>query len=129
MKALSDNLLSHILHNKMASLQGRIAQAETVYTVVYILSRCPTKAIQDNTPIKACSGQKSSSKHLRVFGSIRYIHRHKLEDKIVRGIFLGYSTQSKGYQVYNLQTKKLSITIEMLMLMKMLLGIGKKKRL
>uniref|UniRef100_A0A151UDA6 Retrovirus-related Pol polyprotein from transposon TNT 1-94 n=1 Tax=Cajanus cajan TaxID=3821 RepID=A0A151UDA6_CAJCA len=88
---------------------------EAVYTAVYILNRCPTKVVQDKTPIEAWSGIKPSAKHLRVFGSICYIHvpeekRHKLEDKTVRGIFLGYSTQSKGYRVYNLQTKKLIIS-------------------
>ena len=36
--------------------------------------------------------------------------RHKLEDKTVRGNFLGYNTKSKGYRVYNLQTKKLTIS-------------------
>nr|KYP60991.1 Retrovirus-related Pol polyprotein from transposon TNT 1-94 [Cajanus cajan] len=89
--------------------------AEAVYTAVYLLNRCPTKAVRDKTPIEAWSGKKPSAKHLRVFGSICYIHvpdekRHKLEDKTVRGIFLGYSSQSKGYRVYNLQTKKLTIS-------------------
>nr|KYP39141.1 Retrovirus-related Pol polyprotein from transposon TNT 1-94 [Cajanus cajan] len=88
---------------------------EAVYIAVYILNRCPTKVVQDKTLIEAWSGIKPSAKHLRVFGSICYIHvpeekRHKLEDKTVRGIFLGYSTQSKGYRVYNLQTKKLIIS-------------------
>jgi len=91
--------------------------AEVVYTAVYLLNRCPTKAVQDKNPIEAWSGKKPSAKHLRVFGSICYIHvpdqkRHKLEDKTIRGIFLGYSTQSKGYRVYNLQTKKLTISID-----------------
>ena len=43
-------------------------------------------------------------------------------------MFLGYTTQSKGYRVYNLQTKILSL-VEMLRFMKMLHGIGKKKKL
>nr|UBX54621.1 transposon Pol polyprotein [Lupinus angustifolius] len=89
--------------------------AEAVYTVVYIMNRCPTKAIEGKSPIEAWSGRKPSAKHLRVFGSICYIHvpkekRHKLEDKTIRGIFLGYSTQSKGYRIYNLETKKLIIS-------------------
>ncbi|RZB68411.1 Retrovirus-related Pol polyprotein from transposon TNT 1-94 [Glycine soja] len=89
--------------------------AEAVYTVVYILNRCPTKSVKDKTPIEAWNGKKPSAKHLRVFGSICYIHipdvkRHKLEDKTIRGIFLGYSNISKGYRVYNLQTKKLVIS-------------------
>ncbi|KAL0441042.1 UNVERIFIED_CONTAM: Retrovirus-related Pol polyprotein from transposon RE2 [Sesamum radiatum] len=67
------------------------------------------------TPIEAWSGKKPSAKHLRVFGSICYVHiptekRHKLEEKTEKGIFLGYSTQSKGYRIYNLKTKKLIIS-------------------
>nr|KYP47196.1 Copia protein [Cajanus cajan] len=62
--------------------------AEAVYTVVYLLNRCPTKAVRDKTPIEAWSGKKPSAKHLRVFGSICYIHvpdekMHKLKDKTV----------------------------------------------
>ncbi|KAL0393106.1 UNVERIFIED_CONTAM: Retrovirus-related Pol polyprotein from transposon RE2 [Sesamum radiatum] len=89
--------------------------AEAVYTAVYLLNRCPTKAVQNMTPIEAWSGKKPSAKHLRVFGSICYVHiptekRHKLEEKTEKGIFLGYSTQSKGYRIYNLKTKKLIIS-------------------
>ncbi|KAK4406351.1 Retrovirus-related Pol polyprotein from transposon TNT 1-94 [Sesamum angolense] len=89
--------------------------AEAVYTAVYLLNRCPTKAVQNMTPIEAWSGKKPSAKHLRVFGSICYVHiitekRHKLEEKTEKGIFLGYSTQSKGYGIYNLKTKKLIIS-------------------
>ncbi|KAL0364520.1 UNVERIFIED_CONTAM: hypothetical protein Sangu_0549600 [Sesamum angustifolium] len=77
--------------------------------------QCPTKAVQNMTPIEAWSGKKPSAKHLRVFGSICYVHiptekRHKLEEKTEKGIFLGYSTQSKGYRIYNLKTKKLIIS-------------------
>nr|KYP59938.1 Copia protein [Cajanus cajan] len=85
--------------------------AEAIYTAVYLLNRYPTKAVRDKTPIEAWSGKKPSAKHLRVFGSIWYDEkRHKLEDKTVRGIFLGYNSQSKGYRVYNLQKKKLTIS-------------------
>ncbi|KAK4395889.1 Retrovirus-related Pol polyprotein from transposon TNT 1-94 [Sesamum angolense] len=87
----------------------------TVYTAVYLLNRCPTRAVQNMTPIEAWSGKKPSAKHLRVFGSICYVHiptekRHKLEEKTEKGIFLGYSTQSKGYRIYNIKTKKLIIS-------------------
>ncbi|KAL0364918.1 UNVERIFIED_CONTAM: hypothetical protein Sangu_0589400 [Sesamum angustifolium] len=89
--------------------------AEAVYTAVYLLNRCPTKAVQNMTPIEAWSGKKPSAKHLRVSAvSAMYIFqqrkRHKLEEKTEKGIFLGYSTQSKGYRIYNLKTKKLIIS-------------------
>ena len=89
--------------------------AEAVYTVVYLLNRCPTKSLQDKTPIEAWSKRKPSAKHLKVFGSICYVHiptakRHKLEVKSEIGIFVGYSSQSKGYRVYNPKTKKIMIS-------------------
>ncbi|KAK4387560.1 hypothetical protein Sango_2362600 [Sesamum angolense] len=43
-------------------------------TLQSILNRCPTKAVQNMTPIEAWSGKKPSAKHLRVFGSICYVH-------------------------------------------------------
>ncbi|KAK7400599.1 hypothetical protein VNO78_11809 [Psophocarpus tetragonolobus] len=38
---------------------------EVVYITVYILNRCPTKEVQDKTPIEALSEQKPSVKHLK----------------------------------------------------------------
>ena len=91
--------------------------AKAVYTAVYLLNRLPTKAVQNKTPVEAWSGQKPSAKHLRVFGCVCYAHipdqkRSKLDDKSEKGIFLGYSTQSKGFRVYNLRTKKLMISCD-----------------
>ncbi|CAL2225681.1 unnamed protein product [Prunus armeniaca] len=88
---------------------------EAVYTAVYLLNRCPTKALQNKTPIEAWSNIKPSAKHLKVFGCICYVHipkekRHKLEEKSEVGIFLGYSSQSKGYRIYNPKTKKFLIS-------------------
>lgn len=38
---------------------------ETVYTAIYLLNRCPTKALMDITPLEAWSGKKPSAKHLK----------------------------------------------------------------
>ncbi|WVZ04239.1 hypothetical protein V8G54_025045 [Vigna mungo] len=59
---------------------------------VYLLNICPTKAVQGKSPIEAWSEKNPSAKHLRVFGYVVIL-----------------TTQSKGYKVYNLQTKKLTI--------------------
>ncbi|KAK4391678.1 putative mitochondrial protein [Sesamum angolense] len=80
--------------------------AEAVYTAVYLLNRYPTKAVQNDSN-RSVERQEPSAKHLRVFGSICYVHiptkkRHKLEEKTEKGIFLGYSTQSR---LQNLQPK------------------------
>ena len=46
--------------------------AEAVSIAVYLLNRCPTKAVWNKTPFEAWSGRKSSVKHFKVFGSIAY---------------------------------------------------------
>lgn len=48
----------------------KIFWAEAVCTVVYIINRCPTKALHKQTPIEAWSGTKPSVRHLKIFGSI-----------------------------------------------------------
>ena len=36
--------------------------------------------------------------------------RHKLDDKAEKGICFGYSSQSKGYRVYNPDTHKIQVS-------------------
>ncbi|KAJ4721876.1 ABC transporter B family protein [Melia azedarach] len=60
--------------------------AEAVYTSVYLQNRLPTHAIEGKTPIEAWSGLKPSVGHLKVFGSVCYVHvpdvkRDKLSKK------------------------------------------------
>ncbi|KAL4309595.1 hypothetical protein GQ457_01G033490 [Hibiscus cannabinus] len=89
--------------------------AEVVATAVYLLNRLATKAVDGKTPFEAWSGSKPSVKHLRVFGSICYSHiyanmRSKLDERAWRGIFVGYSSQSKGYRIYNLESKMIVVS-------------------
>ncbi|CAL8157373.1 unnamed protein product [Prunus armeniaca] len=89
--------------------------AEAVNTVVYILNRCPTKALDKKTPFEAYSGRKPGLKHLRVFGSLCYAHvpnqhRQKLDLASKRYVFLGYGSCEKGYRLYNITTGKVIIS-------------------
>jgi len=48
--------------------------------------------------------------HLRVFGCLAYAlvpkqHRRKSDDKAIECIFVGYSAKSKGYHLYDPQSK------------------------
>ena len=83
--------------------------AEGLSTAAYLLNRSPTKALDDKTPFEAWNGKKPGVKHLRVFGSLAYIHipkdeRKKLDPKAKKCIFLGYGTTRKGYRLYDRQT-------------------------
>lgn len=93
---------------------------EAVYTAVYLLNRCPTKPLENKTPFEAWSGRKPSLNHLKVFGCVCYAHvpketRHKLDEVSEKCIFVGYSSKSKGYRLYNLQKNKVIISRDVLL--------------
>ena len=78
-----------------------------------------TKAVWNKTPSEAWSGRKPSVNHLKVFGSVCYAHipkekRYKLDEVSEKCIFVGYSSQSKGYRLYNLKTNKVVVCRDVL---------------
>lgn len=92
----------------------KIFWAEAVHTAIYILNRCPTKAVRDQTPFEAWHKKKPVVNHLKIFGSIGYSHistpnRDKFDEKSEKLIFVGYSDESKGYRLYNPTTRKLVV--------------------
>ena len=92
---------------------------EAVYMAVYLMNRCPTKALENQTPFEAWSGRKPSVNHLKVFGCICFAHvpkemRHKLDETSEKCIFVGYSSQSKGYRLFSLKKNKVIISRDVL---------------
>lgn len=88
---------------------------EAIHTTVYILNKCPIRAIGDITPFQAYSGRKPGIPHFKVFGSLCYTHipselRQKLDVKSTKDIFVGYATYEKSYKVYDPTTKKLILS-------------------
>eukprot|EP00253_Pinus_taeda_P010962 PITA_10962 len=89
--------------------------AEAVHCAVYILNRCPTKAVMNKVSEEAWSGRKQGVTHMRVFGCVAYAHipdqlRRKLDSKGEKCIFIGYSEESKAYRLYIPSTKKFFIS-------------------
>lgn len=89
--------------------------AEAASTAVYILNWVPTKSLEDITAYEALYGQKPVISNLRNFGSIAFAHKvvekkDKLDESSIKCIFLGYSSESKGYRFFELINKKLLIS-------------------
>ncbi|MCO5570287.1 hypothetical protein L7F22_024005 [Adiantum nelumboides] len=85
---------------------------EAVACAAHVLNRCPTRALKTITPYESWYEGKPSVSYLRIFGCLAYAHipqqlRGKLDDKAVRCIFVGYSSGSKGYRLYNPATNKI----------------------
>ena len=85
--------------------------AEAVNTAVYLCNRNPTSSLKDLTPYEYWHNEKPDVSHLKVFGCDVFVHVpdpkcKKLDKKSISCIFVGYPEGSKGYKIYNLDTKK-----------------------
>ncbi|KAM2091058.1 hypothetical protein ACFX1T_029593 [Malus domestica] len=89
--------------------------AEAVNTAVYLINRCPTKALKKSIPFEAYSGRKPGIAHLKIFGSLCYVHipsnlRHKLEQNSHKCIFVGYGSSEKGYRLFDPISRKIVLS-------------------
>jgi hypothetical protein len=91
--------------------------AEATSTVVYIQNKCPHAILKDKTPEEVFSGIKPEVGHLRIFGCPVYIHvpkekRTKMEPLGKKGVFVGYSENSKAYRIYVPGQRQIEVIID-----------------
>ncbi|GJW84738.1 retrovirus-related pol polyprotein from transposon TNT 1-94 [Tanacetum coccineum] len=77
--------------------------AEVVATACYTQNRSIIISTHGKTAYHIINDRKPSIKHLHIFGCICYITRDG--EKGDPCVMVGYSTQSKGYRVYNKRTR------------------------
>ena len=83
---------------------------EAVSTACYIINRAMPRPILEKNPYELLKGNPPSISHLRIFGCQCFIHNNgknnleKFDPRSEEGIFIGYSSQSKAYKVFNKQT-------------------------
>nr|GEU45084.1 hypothetical protein [Tanacetum cinerariifolium] len=84
--------------------------AEAIATACYTQNRSLIIPKHDKTPYHIINDRKPSLEHLHIFGFTCYLTRdgenlNKMKEKGDSCIFVGYSTMSKGYKVYNQRTR------------------------
>jgi len=88
--------------------------ADAVSTTCHILNRVLIRPVLKLTPYENFKGRKPNFSYFKAFGCTCFILNNgksnlvKFDPKADEGIFLGYSSTSKAYQVYNKRT----LTIE-----------------
>ena len=81
--------------------------ADVINTACHVLNRIIIRPILDKTPYELLKGRKPNLSHLRVFACKCFILNNgkaklgKFDVKADDGIFLGYSSNSKAYSVFN----------------------------
>lgn len=78
---------------------SRALWAEAVNTAVYVFNRTPKSKNPKQTPFEIWHGKKPDLSHIRVFGSVAYVHvphqmRRKLDAKAKRMLLVGYENDS-----------------------------------
>ncbi|UYV76289.1 hypothetical protein LAZ67_13003275 [Cordylochernes scorpioides] len=91
--------------------------AEAVNTAAYLYNLTSTTNDPDTTPMEKWKGKKSSVSHIMRFGcevfyKLENHHRHKLEAKSKRGIFVGYSRCRRAYRVFDITARVILVTAD-----------------
>ena len=84
-------------------------------TVVCLQNRISTNAVKNLTLFEVWYGYKHSLKFLRVFGCLYFtyipqVKRDQLDKKAEADIFIGYSTISKAYRVFQPHTSRVIVS-------------------
>ena len=102
-----------MLHNKDVA---RNLQGEAVNIACHTVNRVYLRPGTKKTSYELWKERKLNVKYFRIFGSTCFILKDRenvgnFDSRSDEGIFLGYSSTSKAYQVYNKRTMKVMETV------------------
>jgi len=81
-----------------------------IKTVNYVLNHCLIHSILKRTPYEFFKEKKPNISYFRPFGCKGFVYKNdknnlgKFDVRSNKGIFMGYSTHSKAYRIYNERT-------------------------
>ncbi|GJR83513.1 retrovirus-related pol polyprotein from transposon TNT 1-94 [Tanacetum coccineum] len=90
--------------------------AEAISTACFTQNRSIVHTRYNKTPYELIKGRKPNAQYFHVFDSLCYPTNDrddlgKMKPKADIGIFVGYSESSRGFRIYNRQTRKIMETI------------------
>ncbi|GJW99543.1 retrovirus-related pol polyprotein from transposon TNT 1-94 [Tanacetum coccineum] len=105
-----------IVHQTSTARTPEQNGAEAIATTCFTQNRSLVIPRHEKTPYHIINGRKPSVKFFHIFGSLCYTVRggenlDKMKEKGDACIFVGYSTQSRAYRVYNKRTRVIVETI------------------
>jgi hypothetical protein len=105
--------INNILHSLLfqASLPP-VYWVEALHTATYLVNWLPTKTLTSSTPFFHIHTTTPSYEHLKVFGCACYPNMsstaaHKLAPRSSLCVFLGYSSEHKGYRCLELESNRI----------------------
>ena len=78
-----------------------------------MINRLPSSKLNNKSPLEILYKRKIDISHLRTFGCMCFVkikRKDKLDFNSIKTVFLGYSSQKKGYKCYDPINKKILIS-------------------
>jgi len=87
---------------------------EEIVTSCCLINKSPTSTLVNKTPMEVWMGKNPSLQHLHVFGCEAYEHvpkekYSKLDNKVVKCIFIGYGAGVKGNKLWDPTTRNFCV--------------------
>ncbi|GKE30773.1 retrovirus-related pol polyprotein from transposon TNT 1-94, partial [Tanacetum coccineum] len=88
---------------------------ECILAATFLINKMPMKNLQWKSPFEVLFGKPPDYSHLRVIGCLCYAavtkpHKDKFDNRGLKCILIGYPSNQKGYQLYNLDTKEVFVS-------------------
>ena len=81
-----------------------------ILTATHIINLLPVKSLQFKTPFELLYQKTPNHLHLKSFGCLCYATKlhptDKLDVRAIKGVFIGYPFNKKGYKILNLQSRQ-----------------------
>ena len=91
---------------------------ECILTACYIINKLPTPILNYKSPHQVLLGTVPIYSSLRVFGCLCFAKnmniRHKFDERARPGIFIGYPYGQKGYRIYDIPTRKIYVSSDVI---------------
>nr|GEX04486.1 retrovirus-related Pol polyprotein from transposon TNT 1-94 [Tanacetum cinerariifolium] len=105
-----------VLVDKTKSARDGLKTAEAIATACFTQNRSLVIPRHEKTPYHIIKSRNPSAKSFYIFGSLYYIVKDgenldKMKEKGDACIFVGYSTQSRAYRVFNKRTRIIVETV------------------